>query len=185
MADKGTTDRQQEIIDTAFQLIAEKGFEGLRVREVAERVEINNATLHYYFPKKDDLIEAVVRMIIDLIRDSIISEEATDSPRERLRSHIEAHFYQLEQYPLRMRVLTEISMRAKRHERLQQVLTELDSEWQRVLTGILSEGITAGDFMEDLDVTAAVDMIMNLFRGIALVHPDNRAADNQDIDGTN
>lgn len=47
----------------AHALTAEKGFEGLRVREVAARVGVNNATLHYYFPTKEALIGAVVDAI--------------------------------------------------------------------------------------------------------------------------
>lgn len=52
-------DRRRQIVETAFDTIAEKGFEGLRTRDVAERVGINSATLHHYFPTKEALVEGI------------------------------------------------------------------------------------------------------------------------------
>lgn len=42
--------RRQELIWAAFKQIAERGFEGLRTRDVAAEVGVKVATLHYYFP---------------------------------------------------------------------------------------------------------------------------------------
>jgi hypothetical protein len=38
--------RRQELVQAAFNLIAEHGFEGLRTRDVAAEVGVNIATLH-------------------------------------------------------------------------------------------------------------------------------------------
>src|SRR5690606_14870322 len=46
-------------------LIAERGFEGLRTRDIAERLGINIATLHYHVPGKDRLIALVARSLCD------------------------------------------------------------------------------------------------------------------------
>src|ERR1700716_169986 len=54
---------REELVLAAFQAVAEKGFEGLRTREVAAQVGINPATLHYYFPTKEALIGAVLRHV--------------------------------------------------------------------------------------------------------------------------
>src|SRR6185437_3442673 len=40
--------QRRELVLAAFNLIAEKGFEGLRTRDVAQRADLNIATLHYY-----------------------------------------------------------------------------------------------------------------------------------------
>lgn len=54
------TDRRQLLVQAAFDAIAEKGFEGLRLREVAARAGIDHSTLHHYFPTRQDLVAAVV-----------------------------------------------------------------------------------------------------------------------------
>ncbi len=51
------------LLQTAFAVIAEVGFEGLRTRAVASRAGVNIATLHYYFPAKQDLVEGLAQFI--------------------------------------------------------------------------------------------------------------------------
>jgi AcrR family transcriptional regulator len=51
------------LLQAAFDLIAEAGFEGLRTRSVAARAGMNIATPHYYFPSKQDLIEGLAQWI--------------------------------------------------------------------------------------------------------------------------
>ena len=53
-------DRRSALVLAAYRQIAARGFEGLRTREVAAEVGVNIATLHYYFPTKEKLIEGVV-----------------------------------------------------------------------------------------------------------------------------
>jgi len=52
-------ERRRSLVLAAYQLIAEKGFEQLRTRDVAARAGVNIATLHYYFASKEDLIPGV------------------------------------------------------------------------------------------------------------------------------
>ena len=52
-------DRRDAIARAARSLIVEKGVEGLRTRDIADRVGINIATLHYHVPTKEALIELV------------------------------------------------------------------------------------------------------------------------------
>src|SRR5690348_228687 len=61
-------DRRQSLILAAYHAIAEKGFEGLRVRDVAAQVGINGATLHHYFATKEALIQAVMEYVLERLR---------------------------------------------------------------------------------------------------------------------
>src|SRR5580692_8395078 len=55
--------RRAALLQAAFDVIAEAGFEGLRTRAVAERAGVNIATLHYYFPSKQALVEGVAQFL--------------------------------------------------------------------------------------------------------------------------
>ena len=59
------TGRRREIAAAARSLVAERGFEGLRTRDIADRVGINVATLHYHVPSKDALIELLAESLRD------------------------------------------------------------------------------------------------------------------------
>ena len=50
---------EEKILEAARQVFLEKGFDGARMQEIADKAEINKAMLHYYFRKKDKLFEKV------------------------------------------------------------------------------------------------------------------------------
>src|SRR3954463_6658983 len=72
-------DRRAAIAKAARELIVEKGVEGLRTRDIADRVGINIATLHYHVPSKEGLIELVAE---SLKRDFM--QQTIDRPRAHL-----------------------------------------------------------------------------------------------------
>jgi AcrR family transcriptional regulator len=53
-------DTRTRILDTALELIAEKGFAGTSTRELSERLGFTKAALYYHFRTKDDLLEALI-----------------------------------------------------------------------------------------------------------------------------
>lgn len=50
---------EEKILEAARQVFLEKGFDGARMQEIADKANINKAMLHYYFRKKDNLFEKV------------------------------------------------------------------------------------------------------------------------------
>lgn len=53
-------EQRRSLIEAAYRIIAEQGLKGLRTRTVAAQVGLTHATLHYYFPTKETLIQAVI-----------------------------------------------------------------------------------------------------------------------------
>ncbi|EQD50561.1 transcriptional regulator, TetR family, partial [mine drainage metagenome] len=45
---------EEKIIDVAQQLVQSRGFNAFSYRDLADRISIRTASIHYYFPKKDD-----------------------------------------------------------------------------------------------------------------------------------
>src|SRR6266496_4069965 len=80
-------DRRQALVQAAFDAIAERGFEGLRTRDVAAQVGVNIATLHYYFPTKEALIRGVVELSQQRFR-STLAPSGTSA--DQLRNHLRA-----------------------------------------------------------------------------------------------
>jgi len=55
-------DREQEILRAAYELLAEVGYEGLRLDAVAARARTSKATLYRHWPGKPQLIADAVRV---------------------------------------------------------------------------------------------------------------------------
>jgi AcrR family transcriptional regulator len=62
MADEKTKER---ILTAAREEFIQHGYNGARMRAIAERAEINKGLLHYYFGSKDALFEAVFAQVFD------------------------------------------------------------------------------------------------------------------------
>lgn len=56
-----TSDMRAEIVATAATLIKARGYHGFSFSDVADRVGIRKASIHYHFPTKTDLGLAVLR----------------------------------------------------------------------------------------------------------------------------
>src|SRR5215510_16310451 len=163
--------QRQALARAAYQIIAESGFEGLRTRDVAERVGVNIATLHYYFATKEDLIRGVV--------DLLIQEFATFRapgqppledlpPREGLRSELEDVREQIRARRDTYVVLFELYMRSLRDPQISEMLREMDAGWREHLESLLSAGVKAGDFPSDLDIHTTSAVLIAFSKGMAM-----------------
>ncbi|HRR94032.1 MAG TPA: helix-turn-helix domain-containing protein, partial [Bacteroidales bacterium] len=54
---------EEKIFEAATEVFQEKGFDGTRMQNIAQRAGINKALLHYYFRKKDALFDAVFQKL--------------------------------------------------------------------------------------------------------------------------
>src|SRR5438309_4466346 len=102
-------DRRQALVVAAFNQIAELGFEGLRTREVAAEVGVNIATLHYYFPTKEKLIEGVVQHAMQRFRSTL---EPHGSPSDQLRNYLRAVRRLVQEEPQLGTVMGELVLRS-------------------------------------------------------------------------
>lgn len=55
-----TRDTQAVLLDAAQELVQVRGYNAFSFRDLAERVGIKSASIHYYFPSKGDLCRALL-----------------------------------------------------------------------------------------------------------------------------
>ena len=54
--------RYREVLDAAATVFAEKGYAGASTRDIAERLNIRQASLYYYFPSKEAALAAICEL---------------------------------------------------------------------------------------------------------------------------
>jgi AcrR family transcriptional regulator len=158
-------DRRHALIQTAYQTIADKGFEGLRIRDIAAQVGINGATLHHYFPTKEALIQAVVEYVIGRLR--LASADLTGTPAELIHQHLQRLYQLMKSEPTLFVVLTEVHLRAQRDPILQ-VIMQQEAYWHAWLVEVLRAGREQGIWSAHLDPTQAASAIITLVEGAGL-----------------
>ena len=156
-----TDDRRAEIARAARALIVEKGFEGLRTRDIAERVGINIATLHYHVPSKEALIELVAESLrAEFIQQSIDRPRAHLSARERMDLEFVDFRELAENGSDNMLVYSEFIERGRRDERIAAVMTPMREYWRSQLARILAEGVADGVYRADIDAEVMANVII-------------------------
>ncbi len=161
--------RRQQLIEIAYRHIAERGFEGLRVRDVAAEAGINNATLHYYFPTKEALIQGVVAYLNHEFATSQLPRPASPPPAiADLRLEFEDLRYRLHENPAMFIVLTELLVRSLRDPAIGAILGHLYANWHNHLVAIIKHGIIEGQFRANLDPAAAATFIIAQIKGVGL-----------------
>lgn len=83
--------QRQEMLATALDLFAQKGYHNVSVHEIAEKSEFAIGTLYKFFQNKEDLYKALVLELCNEFEDSIT--RAIEQPQdevEKLRSYVRA-----------------------------------------------------------------------------------------------
>lgn len=163
-----TDDRRRAIAAAARELIVEKGVEGLRTRDIAERVGINVATLHYHVPTKEALIALVACAVRDEFRAQALRRpRAHLSPAERL----EHEFYDFREMYYEHRdtlaVVSELMERARRDIEIGAASRPILDKWHEMIVDILADGVADGSFDADLDPEAAALMVVGTLIGFS------------------
>ena len=127
-------ERRRSLVLAAYDLIAEKGFEDLRTRDVAMKARVNIATLHYYFASKEDLIDGVVDYLLDLFSSEASRDLQLDfsTPLGHLHAMFQNTVYRMRTMPKMFVVLGELVMRSQRHPELERAMQRMDEQWMAV-----------------------------------------------------
>lgn len=162
--------QREALVQAAFDLIAERGFEGLRTRDVAARTAVNIATLHYYFATKEDLIRSVVDALVEKFKTQREPHLAAQPrhPLIELRQELQDMQYQVRESPEIFAVLFELFMRSMRDPAIKAIMHDMDANWRKHITRYLSEGVAQGVFRQDLDIAAVASGLVALLKGFAI-----------------
>src|SRR5690348_12951443 len=168
-------ERRRALVLAAYHLIAEKGFEQLRTRDVAARAGVNIATLHYYFARKEDLIQGVIEYLLQFFMSAYLSGSSFEerTPLEQIRGELAELQYLLQEKPATFIVMNELVLRSLRDPATQRMLHWLDKGWHSYLTQVISKGKEQGQFRADIDADQVATRLIIVTKGITLQYLTN------------
>jgi AcrR family transcriptional regulator len=158
-------DRRGALVRAAYTQIAEHGFEGLRTREVAGAAGVNIATLHYYFPTKEKLIEGVVEHAMERFRTTLAPH---GSPSDQLRNHLRSVRRLVQEEPQLGVVMGELALRSVRDPAIASIMRETNESWHRIVRGLLRRAVKEGNLQPEMDSDETAAMIVATLRNLTL-----------------
>jgi TetR/AcrR family transcriptional regulator, transcriptional repressor for nem operon len=79
------------LLDAAEIAMRSRGYHGVSFRELADDVGIKSASVHYYFPQKEDLAVALIRRYTKAFFENLDKRAASASPHQLLRTFCDAY----------------------------------------------------------------------------------------------
>ena len=157
---------REALVLAAYRELAERGFEGLRTREIAGSAAVNIATLHYYFPGKADLVRSVIGHAMSRFRSTLVGEGA---PADRLRAHFAGLRRLSREEPELFAVMGEVALRAARDPATATILRKTDDAWHETLRGLIAAAQREGGVDRGLDPDAMAALIVAALKGTYLL----------------
>src|SRR5438445_4545701 len=149
--------RRQELVQAAFNQIAERGFEGLRTRDVAAEVGVNIATLHYYFPTKEALIGGVLEHAMTRFRSTLTPH---GSPATQLRNHLRSVRKLMTDEPELGIVMGELALRSARDHSIEKIFNQTRDTWQAAMGGLLRRAAREGNLAPGMSSDGVAALII-------------------------
>jgi len=160
---------RRRILNAACEVIAEVGFEGVRMRLVATRAEVSSALLHYHFENREKLFLEALRFSFENAGSAGYDKPPpADHPHTWRLARIIDGCLPIDRELRRDFLLwQELWLRGARDGESKELAVELYGELREWIGGAIGEGVTAGEFTR-CDVRAITDMLLGLVDGYGI-----------------
>lgn len=162
------TGTRRVLLEAAIGELAEKGWGGLRTRELAERAGVNKALVHYHFGSMDNLrFEAVASVMGGVVNDAAAVLLEAANLAEGLRSFGESVKTFTSDDPSSV-VLMEAMLHVPRDERLGEMMYRALGFYEEALRERIQEEIESGELPADTDPAGLATALTALLDGLVL-----------------
>src|ERR1700704_2967303 len=154
-------DRPEQILKAALQVFGESGLANARLQDIAERAGVSKGTIYLYFPNKEELFREMVRQTAVAAIERAEQVVTHGTPTVQLLTFMRGYWTFVRSpvfstiYRLVLGELHQFPDLAKFYA------NEVVPRGQKLLSGIISRGIEAGEFRE-IDPMVAARMLVAL-----------------------
>jgi AcrR family transcriptional regulator len=151
--------RRQRILEAARECFGQRGFAGATIEAIAATAGVSNGLLYQFFRNKEHLFEVVVE---ELIRDwaRALRPPAQGTASQKLEAMFRGAVAFCRTNPLLPALLTRDE--GLQLQRFRNISADRVSPFRDLVSGILREGIEAGELRADLDVPRVADIVCQL-----------------------
>lgn len=161
---KRTHRRSGEIIEAAARVFAARGYHGATTQDIADVLNIRQASLYYYFPSKEVALELVCMRGVDgFVETAKAIEAGPGSATERLCGLIRAHIAPLLDRSDFVKVFLTQRQFLPAHSRRK--VGKGSRSVERIFEHVIRAGQRNGEFRDDIDPRLATLGILSMLNG--------------------
>ncbi|MET8947063.1 TetR/AcrR family transcriptional regulator [Streptomyces sp. NPDC004542] len=147
-------EKRAQVVAAATHLFKQKGFGATTLADIAESVGIDRASLYYYFPSKDEILQEAVAGVtsrnLEMIQGLRGSGLSSSERIERLIHNALVSFH--DNYPQVFVYIQEDMTRiGSRKDLWAKTMLKQTREFEEALLDLIKDGVTEGVFRPDLD----------------------------------
>ena len=161
--------RQEQILDTTLEIIAEKGLSGVNTSEIAQRIGIVPSALYRHFENKDALIDALLYRTHSILFENVrkISMESSGASKN-LMSLFLLHIEFIRKNPGIPKLVFSDAAVFGSPERKKKVIF-IVRNYMNKLKEIAEKGIREGDLMNDISSEAVAFSMVSFAQHVGLI----------------
>lgn len=154
------------ILESARQVIAERGYRAATFQQIALRAGVSRPTLHYYFATREQVYEILLRQIYSQVAECAVAAQREVGLRQQLTVFIEAMQQLMGSDEAAMRFLVAARLEhhrdRQRHDAADAVVATVHGFYQSIVV----QAIAHDELAPDTDPRAVADMLAALFWGM-------------------
>jgi len=158
-------DTRKLILEHAEFLIRTRGYAGFSYADLAERLAITKASIHYYFPTKEELIVVLVREYIERFVATLArvkKEHASAGDRLRTYADLFLDGFEKGMLPLCGALSAERSALPESMRPTVENFFQIHLDW---LGGVLEEGVAAGALRAGVPIAQVALLLLSTLEG--------------------
>jgi AcrR family transcriptional regulator len=172
-----TDEQRDRVLRSAERLVAVRGFERVRLRDVAKEAGVSIGSLQHHFETRDGLLrETFLWSAGERVRIWATATDVEGDPWQRLTALLERAF-DVDDFPLRATIWIEFCAAAARDHDVKAVMSELYEQWRGPLREAIKDGVEAGLFHPLAPIEDVVDILAAQIDGLevaAQIAPGDR-----------
>ena len=164
-----STMRQEQILDTTLEIIAEKGLAGVNTSEIAQRIGIVPSALYRHFENKDALIDALLDRTHSILFENVrkISMESSGASKN-LRSLFMLNIEEIRKNEgMQKIVFTDAGVLGNKKKKKKVIF--IVRNYMNKLKEIAEKGIREGDLMNDISSEAVAFSMVSFAQHVGLI----------------
>ena len=171
---------RETILTYAARLFAEKGYEQTSLQDVADAIGLSKAAVYHYFPTKQAIYDGIVIELLEgLLHHVRAGVEQAGANGDRLRAFMRSHADYFERnYISFVTVLHGVGGIGRTITDDRQI--QVRNEYEKLLRGILSEGVANGSFVVE-DVHAASIAVLSMLNWMSRWYKPGKGKRAEDV----